>query len=405
MDRREFGKAIFGGAAGAGFLAAGLSAPAGAQAQGRPAARRLGPGQVYPDLKVRVNEKFMLGGDYHSVAGDAPTDKKSLEFFKRYGANFVTITAARNLAQVVGPPVPSERSVEELGPWDGDALKRMQDDCRKLDMVLECVRMDSAYIIMRNMSDRRRWLDKLKDNIRKCSEAGVGSISYHWCMIPQQRNKKAEVRGGAVHNGFTLPGNWRDLPPDYAGIVSLEEYWERIEFFLKDIIPVARQYKVKMGLHPFDPGGLPAGYLGVTNYDADYAAGLKRYVGIVDDPYNVLTYCAGVGGESFKNPNDQLDILRYLLERNKIIQVHMRNIIGGQNDFQEVFLDMGDINYFNVARLLRDTGYAGTILPDHNPRHPDDPKSLQSYGFANGYLLGLKRGVNEEAKLILGQVA
>ncbi|MBU3077879.1 mannonate dehydratase [Sphingomonas quercus] len=379
--------------------------PALAAAQPSRRVGRLGPGQVFADLKVRVNEGFNLGGDYHSVAGDAPTDRKSLEFFKRYGANLVTITASRNLAQVVGQPVPSERSVEELGPWDGDALKRMQDDCRKMDMVLECVRMDSAFIIMKTNDDRRRWLDRLKDNIRKCSEAGVTSISYHWCMIPQQRNKRAVVRGGATHNGFTLPANWRTLPPDYAGVVSLEEYWARIEIFLKDIIPVARQYKVRMSLHPFDPGGLPAGYLGVTNYDADFANGLKRYVAMVDDPHNALSYCAGVGGESFKNPNDQLEIMRYLLERNKVTQVHMRNIIGGQNDFQEVFLDMGDINYYNITRLLRDTGYAGTILPDHNPRHPDDPKSLQSYGFANGYLLGLKRGVNEEAKLILGQAA
>ncbi|MBU3077405.1 mannonate dehydratase [Sphingomonas quercus] len=377
--------------------------PALAAAQPSRRVGRLGPGQVFADLKVRVNEGFNLGGDYHSVAGDAPTDRKSLEFFKRYGANLVTITASRNLAQVVGQPVPSERSVEELGPWDGDALKRMQDDCRKMDMVLECVRMDSAFIIMKTNDDRRRWLDRLKDNIRKCSEAGVTSISYHWCMIPQQRNKRAVVRGGATHNGFTLPANWRTLPPDYAGVVSLEEYWARIEIFLKDIIPVARQYKVRMSLHPFDPGGLPAGYLGVTNYDADFANGLKRYVAMVDDPHNALSYCAGVGGESFKNPNDQLEIMRYLLERNKVTQVHMRNIIGGQNDFQEVFLDMGDINYYNITRLLRDTGYPGTILPDHNPRHPDDPKSLQSYGFANGYLLGLKRGVNEEAKLILGQ--
>jgi len=53
-----------------------------------------------------------------------------------------------------------------------------------------------------------------------------------------------------------------------------------------------------------------------------------------------------------------------------------------------------------VMRLLRDTGFDGTVLPDHNPSHPDDPKKLQSYGFANGYLLGLIRAANEEAKLI-----
>lgn len=396
MDRRNFGKALFGGVAGGGLVAA---APA-KSAKARRKTGALGPGQVFADLKPIVNNKIKLAGDYHSVAGEAPTDKKSLEFYKRYGANFVTVSAGRNLAQPGGPQYPMERGLEELGPWDVDTMKRMQDDCRKMDMSLECIRMDSAYIIMRNMDDRRRWLDKLKDNIRKCREADIPTISYHWTMIPQQRNKTAVVRGGATHNGFTLPANWRELPAGPAGIVSGEEYWERVEFFLKDIISVARENKVKMCLHPFDPGGLPSGYLGTTNYNSDFNTGIKRYEQIVDDPYNAFSYCAGVGGESFKNPNDQLPILRYLLERKKVTQVHMRNIIGGQNDFQEVFVDMGDINYFNVMRLLRDTNFDGTILPDHNPSHPDDPKKLQSYGFANGYLLGLLRAANEEAKLI-----
>jgi mannonate dehydratase len=396
MDRRIFGKTLFGGVAGAGLAAAAQVA----DAQPRHPARKLGPGQVFPDLKVRVNNNIRLAGDYHSIAGDAPTDKKSLQFYKRYGANYVTVSAGRNLAQPSGPQYPMERGLEELGPWDLDAMKRMQDDCKAMDMQLECIRMDSAYIIMRNMDDRRRWLDKMKDNIRKCSQAAIPTISYHWTMIPQQRNKTAIVRGGATHNGFTLPANWRELPVGPAGVVSGDEYWERIEFFLKDIIPVAREYKVKMCLHPFDPGGLPAGYLGTTNYNSDFNTGIKRYEQMVDDPYNAFSYCAGVGGESFKNPNDQLPILRYLLEKKKVTQVHMRNIKGGQNDFQEVFVDMGDINYYNVMRLLRDTGFDGTVLPDHNPSHPDDPKKLQSYGFANGYLLGLIRAANEEAKLI-----
>jgi mannonate dehydratase len=398
MDRRNFGKALLGGVAGAGVIAATAGTPA--QAQTKASTKKLGPGQVFADLKVRQNSKLRIGGDYHSVAGDAPTDKKSLEFFKRYGVNDVTITASRNVAQSMGPPQPTERGLEELTAWDGDALKRMQDDCKKMDMLLECVRMDSAFIIMRNDDDRKRWLDKMKENIRKCSAAGIPTISYHFTMIPQQRNKTAIIRGGATHNGFTLDPNWRNLPPGPAGIVSGDEYWDRIEIFLRDIIPAARENKVKMTLHPFDPGGLPAGYLGTTNYNSDFAAGLKRYEQIVDDPYNAFSYCAGVGGESFKNPNDQIDIMRYLVERGKVCQVHMRNIKGGQNDFQEVFPDMGDTNFFNLVRLLRDTNWDGTILPDHAPSHPDDPKKLQSYGFANGYLLGLIRAANEEAARI-----
>jgi mannonate dehydratase len=390
MDRREFGKTFLGGVAGAGVLAA--TSPSSAQTLGR--------NRVFPALKVIQNTKLKLGGDYHSVAGDTPTDRKSLEFFKRYAVDFVTVAAARNLAPVVGIPQPSEHTLDELGPWNLDTLMQMQDDCRKMDMLLECVRMDSAYIIMKTKDERDRWLAKLGDNIRKCSKANIPSISYHFTMIPQQRNKVAVVRGGASHNGFTLDPNWRNLPPGPGGIVSGEEYWSRIKYFLDQIIPVAREFKVKMVLHPFDPGGLPPGYLGTTNYNSDYTAGMLRYEKLVDDPYNAFCYDTGVAGESLKDPNSQLDLLRLLSQRGKIAQVHMRNIKGGQNDFQEVFPDMGDVNFMNVIRVLRDTNWSGTILPDHAPSHPDDPKKLQSYAFANGYLLGLIRAANEEAKLV-----
>ena len=58
------------------------------------------------------------------------------------------------------------------GPWDLDQLKRMQDDCRNADMVLEAVRMDSAYIIMKEGPVRERYLDIIRENIRRVGQAG-----------------------------------------------------------------------------------------------------------------------------------------------------------------------------------------------------------------------------------------
>jgi len=38
--------------------------------------------------------------------------------------------------------------------WNGEELMRWQDDCHAADMVLEAVRMDSAYIIMKERPQR-----------------------------------------------------------------------------------------------------------------------------------------------------------------------------------------------------------------------------------------------------------
>jgi mannonate dehydratase len=393
MDRRSFGKALLSSGAGAGALA--LAPPS--QAAPSPAVTA----RVLPDLKIIRNNKIRVGGDYHSVAGAAPTAKESLEYYRRFGATHLTVMAASGLGE---SPMPAAAQriggfLDPVGTWDLEVLKRMQDDCQKAGMVLEAVRMDSAYIIMKPGPERDRYLDVIRENVRKAGQAGVSLISYHWTMIPIRRNRHAPGRGGSTYEGFRLETDYRDLPPTAAaGRVSLEDYWSRIDYFLKGVVPAAREAKVKLAVHPYDPGGLPLGYQGVDNWDAvDYVAALKKYELMYDDPYNGFTYDCGVAGESLPDPNSQLGILRYLSERGKIAQVHFRNIRGHLDDFLEVYMDEGDVNMLNVVRVLRDTNWEGTLLPDHNPTHPNDPKKLQAYAFSYGYMAGLLRSAKDEA--------
>ena len=393
MDRREFGRALMGGAAGAGV--AGLAQPVQAQAEARDAAFR-----VLPDLPVRRNDGIHSGGDYHTVAGQSPTDRVSLDYFRRFNARYLTVMAHNTVRASDMPEFPHFGGfLNADGPWDGDQLKRVQDDCHNAGLVLEGVRMDSAYIIMKEGPLRDRYLDIIRGNIRKAGAAGATLVSYHWTMTPIRRNFTAPGRGGSTYVGFKLEPNYKDLGvTKAAGVVSSDEYWERIHYFLQGVLPVCREAKVKLACHPYDPGGQPLGYLGVDQWDAvDYATALKKYVSLIDDPYNCLCYDCGVAGESLPDPNSQLPLLRYLSERNRIAQVHFRNIRGHQHNFLEVFEDEGDVNMFNCLRVLRDTGWNGTLLPDHNPVNPDDPKKLEAYAFSYGYIEGLLKAAREEA--------
>jgi mannonate dehydratase len=363
------------------------------------------PYRAMPDLPVRRNDGIRMGGDYHSIAGATITDPRSLAYFQRFNAHHLTTRA---------PPALSKQELQAFpqaggflnadGPWNGDRLKRMQEECHTAGMVLEGVRMDSAYIIMKEGPQRDRYIDIIRDNIRKAAAAGVSLISYHWTMIPIRRNREIVGRGGVTYDAFKLEANYRDLPPTKAaGRVSLEDYWSRIDHFLKNVVPVAREMKVKLACHPYDPGGLPLGYQGVDNWDAgDYIAALRQYELLYDDVYNGFTYDTGVAGESLDDPNAQLGILRYLAERGKIAQVHFRNIRGHRNDFVEVYHDEGDVNLLNCLRVLRDTGWSGTLLPDHSPVHPDDPGELQGFAFAYGYIEGLLKAARDEAARVTG---
>jgi mannonate dehydratase len=390
MDRRTFGRSLAVGAAGAAVLGNSACSPAASESPAQPAPRR--------------NDKIRVGGDYHTVVGEGgPTSKQSLEFHLRYGVKYLTLNFTGPVGDEPGsraglPNVSGGGFLRASGRWDLDNLKRMQDTCNAVGMKLEGVRMDSAYIVLKPGPERDRYLDIIKENVRRAGQAGVEVISYHWTMIPIRRNRDVPGRGGSTYSAFKLEDDWRSLPPtDAAGRVSMDEYWERITYFLNGVIPVARDSNVKMAVHPYDPGGLPLGYQGVDNWDAvDYVAGLKKYEAAYDDVYNGFQYDTGVAGESLQDPNSQLDVLRYLVERGKVHQIHFRNIRGHQNDFIEVYHDEGDVNLFNVVRLLRDLGWEGSLLPDHSPRHPDDPGSLQGYAFANGYIAGLIRAANEE---------
>lgn len=392
--RRCFSTAVIGGAVSA-AAGVGSAAAAGNGPPPKDMAYR-----VFPDLPVRRNDKIRSGGDYHTVVGKGSfTSRESLDYFRRFNARYLT-AAARDTGVVRNPKsVGGGAEMTAEGPWDLDLMKKMQDDCRNAGMVLECIRMSSAYIAMKPGSDRERFLDVLRENIRKVSQAGCTLISHHWTMIPIMRNFRAPGRGGSTYTGFKLEPGWKTLPVfPPSGRVSSDDYWERIDTFLKGVIPTCKEYKIKLACHPYDPGGMPLGYMGVDNWDAlDYAAALKKYVMLYDDPANGLTYDCGVAAESLPHPESEINIMRWLAERKKINQVHFRNVRGHLHNFIEVYEDEGDAPMFNCLKVLRDTGWEGTLLPDHNPVHPDDPNKLQAYAFSYGYIEGLLRAAKEEA--------
>ena len=369
MKRREFSQKLVGGA-----VAAGITGPSVPGAAAAPAASL-----------PKKNSLMHVGADYHSVAGGPRADmtgKANLEYNLRHGVRHLT-------AQM--------RTVSSDGSWSLDELKTMKDNCDKAGFIFEAIRMDSEYIMLRKGADRDRRLDAIMSNIEKASKVGVTVITHHWTVIPIRRNAKVPGRGGVTYAAFKLEDNWKDLPVGEAGKVSSDDYWERISYFLHKVIPVCKQYNVKMAAHPYDPPGLPFGYQGAENWDSPSVfEGFKRYEAIIESPYNGFQLCLGTVCEGLKNSADVLPIVKYLGERGKIHQVHMRNIRGGLYNFAEVYPDEGDMDFLKIMRILRDVQFSGSICPDHMPSHPDDPGKLQAFAFGYGYIKALMHTVNSE---------
>lgn len=393
MRRRDFARIMLGAAAGAGC-------------SGSPFAQE-GPAQAASASRLpRKNTKMHVSSDYHVVEGKEFISKENIDYNLRFGINHINPDPVL-LAAGSGPPKVSANSGwgdfiapegPDAGAFDLDVLKRMRDTCDSMGMTIEGFRMDSGYIVMKPGPERDRKLDQVCENIRKTSAVGVGLISQHWTAIPIRRNGSEPGRGDSVYNTFKLESIWKELPVSPYGPVSFDEYWERIETFLKRVIPVCKEYDVNMANHPYDPPGLPWGYEGVDNFDSpSIFDAYKRYAMIVDDPHNGFQMDVGVLAEGSTNANEQIPpLVQWLADRGRIHQIHMRAIHGGLNNFAEVYHDDGVLDFFPIIRILRDSGFSGGILPDHVPVASGDPGKLQGYAFAYGYLKALIQAANSE---------
>jgi mannonate dehydratase len=114
-----------------------------------------------------------------------------------------------------------------------------------------------------------------------------------------------------------------------------------------------------------------------------------------------LLLCVGSASEGLVNPKQEiLEIIKHLGGNKKIFLIHLRNIKGSRNRFQEVFPDEGDVDFYQVVKALRDVEYPYMIMPDHMPTHPDDPGGRwggrQAFAFGYGYIKALIQSVNSE---------
>jgi mannonate dehydratase len=177
---------------------------------------------------------------------------------------------------------------------------------------------------------------------------------------------------------------------------TAEEIWDAYTYFVKAVLPAAEKADVKLALHPDDP---PVARMnGVaklfTHHDgyrrAEEIAGASKHWG--------LTFCVGTWAEGGdKMGKDVFEMIRDFGKREKIVDVHFRNVTGPLPHFVETFLDDGYLNMYQVMKALREVGFHGAMQPDHVPQLAGD-KGIRPAGTAYciAYMRGLLRRANEE---------
>ena len=294
--------------------------------------------------------------------------------------------------------------------WDlEDALKN-KEACEKHGISLDAYhwpltaagidKQEYPNIMLGKSPERDREIEILQQMIQVAGKTGIKVLNYNTTILPVLRTGKTldPKRGNSEY----LTWNWeeaqkRNDPKTIAGDVSADQIFERITYMLDRCLPVAEEYKVKLANHIADPP-VPAPYRGIMRWNSpDVFEGIKRFAKLYKSPYHGFNFCIGSIAEGLKDPkNDIFPIIKWVGERNQIFNVHLRNIKGGFNNFQEVYPDNGEMNFLHVVRALRDVGFAGMVMPDHVPHHHDAGAHLQAFSFCYGYIKGLIQAVTEE---------
>ncbi|MGH9328760.1 MAG: mannonate dehydratase [Terriglobia bacterium] len=300
--------------------------------------------------------------------------------------------------------LPSRRFDEN---WSVEGLthlrKKIESYGINLEMVplpMSSVPVDRAampYIFLGKSPQRDQEISQICQMIRNASRAGIPAVKYNFTLLGVPRTGRTSDRGGALYSTFNYAEAMREhLTLTEAGEVTADEYWERITYFLKRVVPVAEEYRVRIACHPQDPGLPKSGFRGVQAVLSS-VDGLKRFVEIEASPYHGLNFCQGTVSEMLPNPGEQIyDVIRYFGSRRKIFNVHFRNIRGGFLNFKETFPDNGSVNMVKAMRVYKELGYDHMIMPDHVPDMQIPYGREQAFAFEFGYIRALIQAVQNE---------
>ena len=314
-----------------------------------------------------------------------PINPEMLRYFRRCG-----------ITHICGEPTDEG----DKGFYGVKDLKRLKSMCEDEGILLSMIPLPflssshvdkekRAAILLGQSPERDKDVGDIIRTLEACAEVGIPAVKYNLSLLGVMRTGKTNGRGGAGYSTYQLTARTDPHKLTRAGAVSEAEFWERITWFLSKVVPVAERLKIRMACHPQDPGTPPGGLHGIVNV-LGTPDGLKKLLSIHESPFHGLNLCLGTTAEMLVDPRSELpSVVEAIARTGKIFNIHFRNIRGRRDDFQEVFVDEGDVDMPQIARILAKYNYDGMLMPDHVPGHPSDPASLQGFAYAMGYIKGL----------------
>ncbi len=240
------------------------------------------------------------------------------------------------------------------------------------------------------LAERDEKIEQYKRYLRALGKAGITYTTYaHMAnikMLPYYQTGMGPTRGGVMTREFDAE-KAKSLPLSHEREYSEDEIWASLTRFLREVIPVAEDAGVRIGLHPDDP---PVPSLGGVARVIRNVEGYERALELADSPNFGICHCVGTWAEGgAMMGKDPIEFIRYF-GAEKIWKIHFRNVDAPLPVFKETFVDNGYVDMHQVLRTLREAGFDGALLPDHVPGDSNHTS------YTLGYMRALRDRVNAE---------
>jgi mannonate dehydratase len=206
-----------------------------------------------------------------------------------------------------------------------------------------------------------------------------GSQTRYFDMNSPQMGIPADVPGG-----LNLMGS--AASPYFGREYSRDEIWENYTHFIRQVVPVAEEVGVMIGLHPDDPP-VPS-LFGVPRILANLAD-CNKALKIANSPNVGICLCCGTWAEGGSAMGiDAAGAIRHFGSA-RIREVHYRNVSSALPSFQETHVDNGYYDMFKAMTALVDIGYNGIVHLDHAVPMMGGNRTYEA--FVMGYMKAMRQ--------------
>lgn len=295
------------------------------------------------------------------------------------------------VTRVVGTFYATDRLEDDENPWDFLPMLRLKQQYTdygfQLDVIEDRPPLNLAKRGLPGRDDEIAQVIKLIENMGRLE---IPVWCYQWMADFSwlRTSTTTPSRGGSTVSGFD-----RELivnaPQSEFGPLSEDELWNNLSYFLERVLPAAERAGVTLAMHPDDPPLSPLRGVARIMNSID---GFDRLLQLSSSHANAITFCQG----NFRLMTEDLPTTIHRFgSQGKIAFVHMRDVRGAPEKFEETWHDDGPTDMAACFEAYRDIGFDGVMRADHVPSLIGEEDQVAGYAtlgrlFAVGYLRGLQ---------------